>query len=238
MPDALLEVREVFASYGDAPVLFGPSVRVDRGEIVALLGSNGAGKTTLIRCVMGLLRPRRGEILLDGERIDALPAHAVVDRGIACVPEGRQVFPQMTIRENLLLGSYLPRARPARARNLARVDALFPRLAERRDQLAATLSGGEQQMLAIGRALMSEPRLLVVDELSLGLAPVLVKELFRALEAVRAQGLTILLVEQNAQQTLRLADRAYVLEHGRTALGGTGAELLANDEVRRAYLAL
>jgi branched-chain amino acid transport system ATP-binding protein len=234
----MLEVRDLRAGYGDAPVLFGPTLEVRRGEIVALLGANGAGKSTLIRCITGLLPARGGAILLDGEPIHGLSAHEVVARGIACVPEGRQVFPDMTIEENLLLGSYLRRARGSRPRNFERVYGLFPRLAERRRQLGATLSGGEQQMLAIARALMSEPRLLVIDELSLGLAPVVVKELFRTLEGVRAQGVTILLVEQNAQQTLRLADRAYVLEFGRVVLGGTGAELLRNDDVRKAYLAV
>jgi branched-chain amino acid transport system ATP-binding protein len=234
----MLQVRDLRAGYGDAAVLFGPTLDVRRGEIVALLGANGAGKSTLIRCVMGLLRPRGGAILLDGEPIHGLTAHEVVARGIACVPEGRQVFPDMTVEENLLLGSYLRRARRSRPRNFERVYGLFPHLAERRRQLGATLSGGEQQMLAIARALMSEPCLLVVDELSLGLAPVVVKELFRTLEGVRAQGVTLLLVEQNAQQTLRLADRAYVLEFGRVVLGGTGTELLRNDDVRKAYLAV
>ncbi len=234
----MLEVRELGAAYGDVPVLFGPSLRVDRGEIVALLGSNGAGKTTLIRCVTGLLRPRSGSIVFEGRRIESLAAHQVVDLGIACVPEGRQLFPEMTVQENLLLGSFLRRARGTRPRNLERVWALFPRLAERRAQLAGTLSGGEQQMLAIGRALMSEPRLLIVDELSLGLAPVVAGELFRTLSAVRRDGVTILLVEQNVQRSLRMADRAYVLESGRVALDGAGSQLLQDENVKRAYLAL
>ncbi len=234
----MLEVRDVFASYGDAQVLFGPSLRVGSGEIVALLGSNGAGKTTLIRCVTGLLRPRRGTIAFEGAPIAASTGHEVVDRGIACVPEGRQVFPQMSVLENLLLGSYLRRARPARSRNLERVFGLFPRLRERSRQDAGTLSGGEQQMLAIGRALMSEPRLLIVDELSLGLAPVVAQGLFRTLAEIRTQGVTVLLVEQNVQQSLRLADRAYVLESGRVVLDGPSAALLQDEDVRRAYLAL
>ena len=234
----MLEVREVFASYGDAQVLFGPSLRVSRGEIVALLGSNGAGKTTLIRCITGLLRPRRGAIEFAGHGTATLTGHEVVDLGIACVPEGRQVFPQMSVLENLLLGSYLRRTRAGRPRNLARVYALFPRLEERAAQEAGTLSGGEQQMLAIGRALMSEPQLLIVDELSLGLAPVVAKELFRTLAEIRSQGVTVLLVEQNVQQSLRLADRAYVLESGRVVLEGTSADLLENTDVKRAYLAL
>jgi branched-chain amino acid transport system ATP-binding protein len=234
----MLEVRELYASYGDAQVLFGPSLRVDRGEIVALLGSNGAGKTTLIRCITGLLGPRRGSISFGDRAIDGLTGHEVVDLGIASVPEGRQVFPQMSVVENLLLGSYLRRTRTRRARNLERVYALFPRLSERSTQEAGTLSGGEQQMLAIGRALMSEPQLLIVDELSLGLAPVVAKGLFRTLAEIRTQGVTVLLVEQNVQQSLRLADRAYVLESGRMVLDGPSAALLENEDVRKAYLAL
>ena len=234
----MLEVKEVAAAYGDAQVLFGPSLRVERGEIVALLGSNGAGKTTLIRCITGLLRPRGGAITFEGRAIDAFTGHQVVDLGIACVPEGRQVFPQMSVLENLLLGSFLRRTRQARARNLERVFALFPRLSERTAQEAGTLSGGEQQMLAIARALMSEPRLLIVDELSLGLAPVVAKGLFRTLAGIREQGVTILLVEQNVQQSLRMADRAYVLESGRMVLDGPSGALLVNEDVKKAYLAL
>ena len=234
----MLEVRDLAASYGDAQVLFGPSLEVRRGELVALLGSNGAGKSTLIRCVTGLLRPRGGAVVFEGQAIEALPAHEVVARGIACVPEGRQVFAQMTVEENLLLGSFLRRARSARERSFARVFSLFPRLAERREQLAGTLSGGEQQMLALGRALMSDPRLLIVDELSLGLAPAVARELFRVIAGIRDHGLTVLLVEQNVQQSLRMADRAYVLESGRILLRGTGPELLRNEEVKKAYLAL
>jgi len=234
----MLEVRDLRAAYGDVPVLFGPSLRVAEGEIVALLGSNGAGKTTLIRCITGLLRSLSGSMAFEGRAIESLAAHQVVDLGIACVPEGRQLFPQMTVEENLLLGSFLRRTRGARPRNLKEVFALFPRLAERRAQLAGTLSGGEQQMLAIGRALMSEPRLLIVDELSLGLAPVVAAELFRTLAGIRERGITILLVEQNVQRTLKMADRAYVLEFGRVVLDGRGGELLQDEKVKRAYLAL
>jgi len=216
----MLEVRDIHAAYGDAQVLFGASLSVKEGEIVALVGSNGAGKTTLIRCATGLLRTRRGMIEFAGARIEGLTAHEVVDRGIACVPEGRQMFPTMSVEEHLLLGSYLRRTR------------------ERRAQEAVTLSGGEQQMLAIARALMSEPRLLILDEPSLGLAPVIVSQVFRTISQIRERGVTILLVEQNVQRTLRMADRAYVLESGRVTLTGTGAELLGNDLVRKAYLAL
>ncbi len=222
----MLEVSGLDAGYGDVQVLFGAALSVQKGEVVALLGSNGAGKTTLIRTVTGLIRPRGGSVHFDGDRIDALTAHEVVDRGIACVPEGRQVFPQMSVEENLLLGSFLRRF------------ALFPRLLERRGQDAATLSGGEQQMLAIGRALMSEPRLLLLDEPSLGLAPVVVQMVFRTIAEIRKQGVTVLVVEQNVQRTLRLADRAYVLEQGRIVLTGSGAELMQDPQVRKAYLAL
>ena len=234
----MLEVRDIHAAYGDAQVLFGASLSVKEGEIVALVGSNGAGKTTLIRCATGLLRTRRGTIELAGARIDGLTAHEVVDRGIACVPEGRQMFPTMSVEEHLLLGSYLRRTRARRAENLARAYELFPRLRERRTQEAVTLSGGEQQMLAIARALMSEPRLLILDEPSLGLAPVIVSQVFRTISQIRERGVTILLVEQNVQKTLRMADRAYVLESGRVTLTGKGGELLGNDLVRKAYLAL
>jgi branched-chain amino acid transport system ATP-binding protein len=234
----MLEVQGLAAGYGDVQVLSGASLSVIQGEIVALVGSNGAGKTTVIRCVTGLLRPRGGTVSFAGARIDGLAAHQVVDRGIACVPEGRQIFPLLSVEDNLLLGSYLPRTRPRRQENLARVYELFPRLRERLRQFAGTLSGGEQQMLAIGRALMSEPRLLALDEPSLGLAPVVVSAVFRAIAEIRKRGVTILLVEQNVQKTLRLADRGYVLESGRVSLTGTGAELLGNALVRKAYLAL
>ena len=234
----MLEVSGLDAGYGDVQVLFGAALSVQEGEVVALLGSNGAGKTTLIRAVTGLIRARSGSVTFKGDRIDGLTAHEVVDRGIACVPEGRQVFPQMSVEENLLLGSFLRRARPGRAKNLERIFTLFPRLLERRGQDAATLSGGEQQMLAIGRALMSEPRLLLLDEPSLGLAPVVVQMVFRTIAEIRKQGLTVLIVEQNVQRTLRLADRAYVLEQGRIVLTGSGAELMQDPQVRKAYLAL
>jgi branched-chain amino acid transport system ATP-binding protein len=234
----MLDIRDLDAGYGDVQVLFGASCSVGEGEIVALLGSNGAGKTTLIRVLCGLVPARRGALTFQGGALEGVSAHDVVERGIACVPEGRQVFPEMTVEENLLLGGFLRRARPRRKRNMERVYQVFPRLAQRRSQAAGTLSGGEQQMVAIGRALMSEPRLLVVDEMSLGLAPLLVDELFRVMGEIRAQGVTVLLVEQNAQKSLQLADRAYVLESGRVVLSGTGAELLHDDEVRKAYLAI
>jgi branched-chain amino acid transport system ATP-binding protein len=234
----MLEVEGLSAGYGDVQVLSGASLSVARGEIVALVGPNGAGKTTLIRCVTGLLRPRGGTIRFSGARVDGLSAHGIVDRGIACVPEGRQIFPLLSVEDNLLLGSYLPRTRSRRQENLDRWCELFPRLRERIGQQAGTLSGGEQQMLAVARALMSEPSLLVLDEPSLGLAPVVVSAVFRAIEEIRKRGVTILLVEQNVQKSLRLADRGYVLESGRVCLSGTGAELLGNAQVRKAYLAM
>ncbi len=234
----MLEVRDLVAGYGDVNVLLGASLSVAAGEIVALLGSNGAGKTTLIRAVTGLIRPRGGAIAFEGTPIEGRSAHDVVALGVACVPEGRQVFPQMSVEDNLLLGGFVRRARPKRRGSMARVLEIFPKLAERRRQAAGTLSGGEQQMLAIARALMSDPRLLIVDEMTLGLAPLLVGELFRVMGEIRTQGITVLLVEQNAQQTLRLADRAYVLESGKVVLTGSGEELLRNDDVRKAYLAL
>jgi branched-chain amino acid transport system ATP-binding protein len=241
MPEAaplMLEVSGLDLAYGDVQVLFGATLSVAQGEIVALLGSNGAGKTTLIRGVTGLLRPRGGTVRFSGARTDGLSAHQVVDRGIACVPEGRQVFPLLSVEENLLLGSYLPRARARRPQNLARIYALFPLLRERRGQDAGTLSGGEQQMLAIGRALMSEPRLLILDEPSLGLAPVIVSSMFKTIAEIRKEGMTVLLVEQNVHRTLRMADRAYVLEQGRITLSGTGRALLDDAQVKKAYLAL
>jgi branched-chain amino acid transport system ATP-binding protein len=234
----LLDVRGIDAAYGDVQVLFGASLEVKRGEVVALLGSNGAGKTTLIRTVTGLLPARAGTVAFGGVHLERLTAHEVVDHGIACCPEGRQVFPLLSVEENLLLGSYLRRTRARRAQNLERIFTLFPRLLERRRQDAGTLSGGEQQMLAIGRALMSEPQLLILDEPSLGLAPVVVAAVFSTIAAIRDQDITVLIVEQNVRRTLRLADRAYVLEQGRITLSGTGRALLDDAQVKKAYLAL
>jgi branched-chain amino acid transport system ATP-binding protein len=214
------------------------SLEIAAGEFVALVGSNGAGKTTTLRAVTGLLRPRRGTVELDGRRIDGLPPASIVRQGIAHVPEGRQLFPTMTVRENLELGACTPESRARRAETMDRVCALFPRLAERRSQQAGTLSGGEQQMCAIGRGLMSRPRLLLLDEPSLGLAPVMVRLIFETLRGINAEGTTVLLVEQNVRQALELSARAYVLESGRIALSGRRDELLRNDAVKRAYLGL
>jgi branched-chain amino acid transport system ATP-binding protein len=212
------------------------SLEVRAGEIVALIGANGAGKTTTLRAISGLLPLRQGRVELDGRRISGLGPAAVVAAGIAHVPEGRQLFPTMTVQENLELGARTPQGRARRSETLARVFALFPRLSERCRQLAGTLSGGEQQMVAIGRALMARPRLLMLDEPSLGLAPVVVGAIFANLAAINREGLTILLVEQNVLRALRLSHRAYVFENGTITLAGPSAALLADDRIRRAYL--
>jgi branched-chain amino acid transport system ATP-binding protein len=214
------------------------TLAVEPGEILSVVGANGAGKTTMLRTISGLLRPHGGQILFDGERLDLLPSHAIVARGVVQVPEGRKIFPTLTVRENLELGSYSAKARASRARSLERVLALFPRLAERARQTAGTLSGGEQQMLAIGRALMALPTLLMLDEPSLGLAPKIVQEIFAILVQVNRAGTTVMLVEQNTRQALALSRRGYVLENGRVVLTGTGGELLDNEHVRRAYLGM
>jgi branched-chain amino acid transport system ATP-binding protein len=231
-----LEVQGVSAGYGLTQVLWDISFSVKKGQLVALLGANGAGKTTTLKTICGLLRPAAGSIRYDGVLVSGKRVHQVVDLGITLVPEGRQLFPKMTVEENLRAGSYLRRARPSRTRNLERVYQLFPRLAERRTQLAETMSGGEQQMLAIGRALMQDPALIMFDEPSLGLSPLLVEEIFRIVRALHEEGLTIFLVEQNVRQTLRVADYCYVLENGRVVQQGTGHELEADPAVRAAYL--
>jgi branched-chain amino acid transport system ATP-binding protein len=233
-----LQLSGVDVAYGDLPALAGIDLVVEPGETVSVVGANGAGKTTLLRTVSGLLRPRRGEIRFEGERIDRLPCHRVVERGVVHVPEGRKVFPSLTVRENLDLGSYTRAAKARRADSLERVFALFPRLCERVLQAAGTLSGGEQQMLAIGRALMARPRLLMLDEPSLGLAPLVVAEIFRIIAEINRAGTTVLLVEQNTRQALALSRRGYVLENGRIVLVGSGLELLGHEHVKRAYLGM
>jgi branched-chain amino acid transport system ATP-binding protein len=233
---ALLRVEGLEAGYGDLVAVHDLSLEVAEGEIVSLIGSNGAGKTTTLRAIGGLLRHRRGVVELDGVAITRLSPAAIVARGIAHVPEGRQLFPTLTVLENLELGARTPESRRRRAGTLARVLALFPRLAERRRQLAGTLSGGEQQMVAVARALMACPRLLMLDEPSLGLAPVVVATIFETLAQINRAGTTILLVEQNVLRALRLARRAYVLENGTITLGGPADVLLADDRVRQAYL--
>jgi branched-chain amino acid transport system ATP-binding protein len=233
----LLEIRDLHAGYGSTEMLRGIDLTVDDHEIVALLGSNGAGKTTLNNAVSGLLRVRQGTIRFEGTDITNAPPERIVQRGLIQVPEGRRIFPTLTVRENLELGSYR-RARGRRAINLDRVAQIFPRLRERTHQLAGTLSGGEQQMLAIGRALMAEPRLLILDEPSLGLSPRLVEEMFDLIAHLHEEGCAILVVEQNVVQSLAIADRAYVLENGAMNLSGPAAGLLENAELKRSFLGL
>jgi branched-chain amino acid transport system ATP-binding protein len=235
---SLLELRDVEVAYADLPALRGVSVSVEAGETLSVVGANGAGKTTMLRAISGLLPPRAGQILLDGVRLDRLPSHAIVERGVVQVPEGRKIFPSLTVLENLELGSYVSAAKARRRDGLAQVFGLFPRLQERRGQAAGTMSGGEQQMLAIGRALMARPRVLMLDEPSLGLAPIVVKEIFRVIGEINRLGTTVLLVEQNTRQALALSRRGYVLENGRVVLEGSGAELLGNAHVKRAYLGM
>jgi branched-chain amino acid transport system ATP-binding protein len=235
----MLELSNLDLFYGDAQALDGVSLTVAEREIVAIIGANGAGKSSLIRSIFGMERPRRGSIRFEGREIAGAPPHVICNLGIGQVAEGRQIFPNMTVRENLDMGAVVPRARAGAAQAMERVFALFPRLVERRRQLAGTLSGGEQQMLAIARCLMGQPRLVMLDEPSLGLAPVVVEDVFRVVrELNRRDGLTIVLVEQNVAQSLTLAHRGYVLENGRIVMSGGGAELLADDRVRKAYVGL
>jgi branched-chain amino acid transport system ATP-binding protein len=234
----MLAVDQLDFAYGDLKVLWGVSLTVQQGEIVTLVGSNGAGKSTTLKNISRLLRWTSGSITFDGEDLAPLEPHDVVARGIVQVPEGRRIFPEMTVAENLRMGSYHRGARKDREKNFERVFSLFPRLKEREKQLGGTMSGGEQQMLAIARGLMANPRLLLLDEPSLGLSPLLVKAIFQIISEINRQGVTILLVEQNVHQSLRIAHRAYVLETGRVVLFGTGAELLNDDLVKRAYLGM
>src|SRR6266852_333009 len=234
----MLRVEDIDVFHGDAQALDGLSIAVDAGAIVAIVGANGAGKTSLIRTIAGMHRPRRGRIMFRGQDIAGWPSHRVCDLGIGQVAEGRQIFPTLSVIENLRMGAMLPRARARRAANLDRVTALFPALAERLHQAAGTLSGGEQQMLAIGRCLMGAPELMMFDEPSLGLAPTVVQDVLRTIRDLNREGLTCVLVEQNVAVSLKLASRAYVLENGRITLTGAGEELLADDRVRKAYLGL
>ncbi|HEU4729872.1 MAG TPA: ABC transporter ATP-binding protein [Kofleriaceae bacterium] len=237
-PPPLLEVDGIDVFYDDVQVLYGLGFEVRRGEIVTLLGSNGAGKTTTLRAITGLRPPRAGEVRFDGRSLANVPAAARAELGIALVPEGRELWPQLTVLENLELGAYTRRARRNARRTLERMFALFPRLAERRQQAAGSLSGGEQQMCAIARALMSEPQLLMLDELSLGLAPVLVDQLMQTIAELHAGGMTILLVEQNLKKALAVAERGVIIETGKKRLEGPSAELAGNPEIRAAYLGL
>jgi branched-chain amino acid transport system ATP-binding protein len=231
---ALLEVTDLHVAYGKIEAVKGISFSVEAGQVVTLIGGNGAGKTTTLRAISGLLRPASGQITFDGNRIDETPAHQIVERGVAQSPEGRRIFPRMSVRENLDLGAFI-RSGDITA-DLDRVFQMFPVLQERRNQAAGTLSGGEQQMLAIGRALMSQPRLLMLDEPSMGLSPIMMQRIFATVKELKETGTTILLVEQNAQAALRLADHGYVIETGRIVLSDSGPALLENEEVRKAYL--
>ncbi|WP_455139011.1 ABC transporter ATP-binding protein [Thermophilibacter sp.] len=232
---SLLSVRDLHVSYGAIKAVRGISFDINEGEIVTLIGANGAGKSTTLNTIAGLIKPVSGEIEFDGQSLVGLKAHKVVERGLALCPEGRRVFTQMTVAENLEMGGYT-RSDAENRESLEHVYAHFPRLKERRGQVAGTLSGGEQQMLAMGRALMSKPRLLMLDEPSMGLAPILVEEIFTIIKQLNEAGTTVLLVEQNANMALSIADRAYVLEIGTIKKTGTGAELLVDDDVRKAYL--
>ena len=234
----MLSVSDLDLFYGDAQALDRVSLEVPQGEIVAIVGANGAGKSSLIRSIAGIEIPRAGSITFKGEPIAGLSSHVICDRGIGQVAEGRQVFPSLTVLENLEMGAMIPRARKEAKRRLEEVFALFARLKERRSQLAGTMSGGEQQMLAIGRCLMGAPELIMFDEPSLGLAPLVVQEVLRTIHLLNGRGMTILLVEQNVAVSLKISSRAYVLENGRIVMSGTGGELLHNDRVRQAYLGL
>ena len=234
----MLRLEGVDAYYDDLQALFGVSLEVEQGRVFALVGANAAGKSTTLRVISGLVTPRHGRVVLDGQDLTRVPAHQRVDRGIVQVPEGRRLFPFMTVAENLMLGAHTPRARTARDETLRYVYRLFPVLEERRAQLAGSLSGGEQQMCAIGRALMAKPRVLMLDEPTLGLAPVLVARIFETVRTINADGMTVLLVEQNVRQALTLADRAAVLESGHLVLTGQGRDLLTDDRLKRAYLGL
>ena len=236
MTESLLELKDVRISYGAIEAVKGVSMRVDEGELVSLIGGNGAGKSTTLKAISGLKRPSDGAVVFRGERIDGLPAHEIVELGVCQVPEGRRIFPRMSVRENLEMGAYGRRDGRGAKDDFDRVFTLFPVLKERQKQPGGTLSGGEQQMLAIGRALMSRPELLTLDEPSLGLAPLLVERIFELLAEIHDQGTTILLVEQNAHKALSLADRGYVLESGNVVLEDAASALLGNDQVRKAYL--
>ncbi|MBR5797078.1 MAG: ABC transporter ATP-binding protein [Phascolarctobacterium sp.] len=232
----MLRVEDINVYYGAIHAIKGISLEVNDGEIVALIGSNGAGKSTTLRTISGLMKPKTGRIMYDGEDITGVPAHKIVGKGLCQVPEGRHVFANLTVLENLELGAYLRTDKEGIEKDMEMVFEKFPRLLERKNQLSGTLSGGEQQMLAMARALMSRPKLLLLDEPSMGLAPLLIKEIFNIIKEINASGTTVLLVEQNANMALSIADKAYVLETGRITLSGTAAELASSEEVRKAYL--
>jgi branched-chain amino acid transport system ATP-binding protein len=234
----MLSLAAVSAGYGSFQALFGVSLEVPQGEAVGVIGPNGAGKTTLMRVISGLLPLRDGAMTFDGRPVGGLPAHRMVEQGIAHVPENRRLFPRLSVEDNLRIGAFIPQARQRFAEQLERIYTLFPRLKDRREQLAGTLSGGEQQMCAIGRALMSGPKLLLMDEPSAGLAPLVVAQVFELVQRIRAEGLTVLIVEQNVQQVLEVVDRAYLLEVGAIKLKGTADELKHNDFIRKSYMGL
>ena len=236
MTEPLLDVKDIHVFYGNIEAVKGMSFHVDRGEIVCLIGANGAGKTTTLRTVSGLLRPGEGAIFYEGQRIDLLPAHEIVGLGVAQSPEGRRIFPRMSVRENLDMGAFIRRDAAGQREDMDRILDLFPILKERARQAAGTLSGGEQQMLAMGRALMARPKLLLLDEPSMGLAPIVVQTIFDTIRDINDQGMTVLLVEQNAAQALSLAHRGYVIETGKIVLEDEASALLENEQVRKAYL--
>ncbi len=234
----MLEFNNISAAYGKTRVLWDISLKINEGEIVALVGSNGTGKSTLLKTMSGILRPVSGTITFEGKRIDNLPMHLIAEMGISHIPEGGKVFKDMTVRDNLDMGAYASRARKDKEETMGRVLEIFPILKERQNQLARTLSGGEQQMLAMGRGLMSRPKLCVFDEPSYGLAPFLVKEVFRVIKTLPQNGITVFLIEQNVRHTLDISDRAYILENGRIVMESSGQALLQDDHVRKAYLGL
>lgn len=234
----MLKVEKVSAQYGDIKVLWNATLTISQGEMVSMVGSNGSGKTTLINTIIGMIHPTSGSIEFLGRPIHNMPPHKTVEMGISVIPEGRKLFPEMTVLENLELGAYLPKARKRIPETLRWVFSLFPRLADRKTQLAETLSGGEQQMVTVGRGLMSLPQLLLIDEPSMGLAPMVVAELFRTIRKINREGVTVFLVEQNARQALEISDRTYVLENGRVVREGSSKDLLRDDEIRKAYLGL
>ncbi len=235
---SILEVKDVASGYGEVQILWGASLSLGQGMITSLVGANGAGKTTLLRTVMGLVKPKSGSISFNGRDVSALPAHTKAELGLILVPEGRQLFVQMSVEENLEMGTAPKRAKPRKDYNLERVYTIFPRLKERRTQKARTLSGGEQQMLAVARGIMADPVVLMIDEMSLGLAPVLVLDLFQNLRKLKDEGLTILLVEQNVQMALAVSDYGFVLSHGKVDLHGPSANLIDDEHVREAYLGI
>jgi branched-chain amino acid transport system ATP-binding protein len=234
----MLKVQNIDVFYGDLQVLWDVSFEVEEGEIVALVGANGSGKSTTLKAISGLLTPANGSIRFLDQRLDQIPANKIIEHGVAHVPEGRRLFPEMTVRENLIMGSLARQAKLKREETMEWIFGLFPRLREREKQMAGTLSGGEQQMLAVGRGLMALPKMIMFDEPSLGLAPILVAEIFNIIKRIKKEGVTVLITEQNTKQTLEISDRGYVLENGRVVLSDTGQELLNNEHVKQAYLGI